>query len=507
VINRTKASVGASFLTFLGNKDGVVLVTVAILLSAIIVLAGLAVEAGLWYAVKRQNQSATDAAALAAALEYAGAIETGLSTCPTPGATICPSTAATTAAQNNGFSTTAPNTITVGQPSCPSPGKCIVQVVLDDQMNTLFGRASLGLSTVTIATAATGEYQSLTNSSGQSVGQSCLIGLGTYGANPPSGQVIRINGHADFDMPNCTLASVSTDSGSILCNGCSAAGSWDIAGIATAGGMTIHGQTPPVPIFTQYPVLNPYASVTISPLAGSLPTAAQCTAGGSVTISAVHPPLQPGCYTGLSFTTGANVVLDAGLYYIDGGSFSITDLNCSASISGTGVTIVLTHVAAAKAGDIDIDPGATACNGGNTPPNVSLSAPGPAAGLLKDVAGDANSAKVSQGLLIFQDPTAVNGVGSETITTGSTNGAGTATVTLSGAIVAPDATMTLQGNPVAALNGCTELIAKSFLFGGTPQLDDSGCNPPGASGGTTGGNGSTGVTINQAIVEQVFLTQ
>ena len=81
-------------------------------------------------------------------------------------------------------------------------------------------------------------------------------------------------------------------------------------------------------------------------------------------------------------------------------------------------------------------------------------------------------------------------------------------MTLSGAIVTPASDVTLQGNPVTLVQGCTEFIAQSFLFGGTPQLDDSGCNAPsGSGGGTAGGSGSTGVTINQAIIEQVFLTQ
>src|SRR5205807_10159358 len=131
--------------------------------------------------LKRQNQTAVDAAALTAAFEYAGQIVTGVATTP--------SAAATTTAGSNQFNTSAPNTVTVNPPVC-SVGNinCTVQVVLTDQLNTLFGRVFLP-STVNIVTTATSAYQTLTNSSGTSVGQTCLLGLGTYGTNLPTGQV------------------------------------------------------------------------------------------------------------------------------------------------------------------------------------------------------------------------------------------------------------------------------------------------------------------------------
>ncbi len=496
-------------------QEGFVAVMVAFLIAAIIGVAGLATEAGMWYALKRQNQTATDAAALTAAFEYAGRIVTGVST-------NNPSAAATSTASNNQFNTATPNTVTVNTPVCTVGNvNCTVQVVLTDQLNTLFGREYLP-STVTIATAATAAYQTLVNSNGTPVGQTCLLGLGTYTnppTVPPTGQTLLVNGHANFNMPNCILGSLSTSSNSLQCNGCSASGSWSIAGLVTAGGMVIHGQTPPVPIITQQPLLNPYASVTTQPLTGSLPSGA-CTADPNYSSSTLLT-LNPGFYCGLSFGGAANVKLNPGIYYIDGvtcgsghhascsgGNFTIgatngttNSLTSGASITGNGVTIVLTNINGSYAGGIDIDPGTT-CNA--TPAVVSLTAPGPGAGLLKV------SATASQGLLIYQDPTAVtSSTPSTTITTGKTStSCNSTTVTLSGAIVTPASDLTLQGNPVTSVQGCTEFIAQSFLFGGTPQLDDSGCNAPsGSGGGTVGGSGSTGVTINQAIIEQVFLTQ
>ena len=64
------------------TQEGIVAVMVALLISALIGVAGLATETGMWYSLKRQNQTAADAAALTAAFEYAGQIETGVTTKP-----------------------------------------------------------------------------------------------------------------------------------------------------------------------------------------------------------------------------------------------------------------------------------------------------------------------------------------------------------------------------------------------------------------------------------------
>jgi Flp pilus assembly protein TadG len=495
VTTEPRPSPGKRLMELLRDERGVIAVMVAILIAGIIGLTGLAVEAGFWYALKRQNQTATDAAALTAAFEYAGAIQTGLPiSCPASNS-ICPSGAASTTAGNNQFSTGTPNTVTVNTPVCTA-GKCTVQVVLGNQLDTLFGQVSLP-STVNILTTATAGYQTLLNAAGNPVGQSCLLGLGTYGSSPPSGEVLRVNGYADFTAPNCLLSSLSTDGDSIRCNGCSNSGNWDIGGMATAGGITINGQTPPVPLLTQQPMRNPYALVTKSPLTGSIPSG-PCISG--TWNSGTHAVDSTKLYCDLTISGTAIVTFPSNkVIYIDGGDFSIS--GSGASVTGTGVTIVLTKVANPKPGGINIDPSCGA--------TISLSAPGPGSGLLQDTANDANSATISQGLLIFQDPTFAPASSSNTIATGkASTSCASATVTLAGAIVTPRSNVTLKGNEVVSVKGCTEFIAQKFTFSGTPHFDDSGCNAPtGSGGGTQGGDGSTGVTINQATIEQVFLTQ
>src|SRR5215469_464781 len=85
------------------TQTGFVAVTIVLLISALIGFTRLSAEVGTWHALKRQNQTAADAAALSTAFEYAGNIETGVATNP--------SAAATSTAVSNQFDTAAPNTV------------------------------------------------------------------------------------------------------------------------------------------------------------------------------------------------------------------------------------------------------------------------------------------------------------------------------------------------------------------------------------------------------------
>ena len=140
------------------DERGVVAIAVAILLPVLIGFAGLGVEVGMWFAVQRQNQSAADAAAISAGLEYAAQIQRGVRT-----DSVAATTAATTAANCNLFSTSSSssnsvcplpssvsNTITlylcygftVGSGTCNTSSSngtlTAVQVVLTQPLNTAF---------------------------------------------------------------------------------------------------------------------------------------------------------------------------------------------------------------------------------------------------------------------------------------------------------------------------------------------------------------------------------
>ena len=61
----------AIFRRLLRNDRGTIMVLTAISLTVLIGFIGLGVETGLWYAVKRHDQSAADLAALSGAMEIA----------------------------------------------------------------------------------------------------------------------------------------------------------------------------------------------------------------------------------------------------------------------------------------------------------------------------------------------------------------------------------------------------------------------------------------------------
>ena len=179
--------------------------------------------------------------------------------------------------------------------------------------------------------------------------------------------------------------------------------------------------------------------------------------------------------TGISISGSPTVTFGPGLYYIYGGSFSIT---VAAQVTSAGTTFVLTASSGGSAGRIDVDPN-NACSG------ISLSGPKTGQGLLQP------SPTASQGLLFFQDPTAVGPNPPSNILTTGTSNSGCA-VTLNGAVYTPKSMDVLQGNAPGGVAACTEFIFQSISsFTGNPLLDD-GCK-------------GAGITLNQAQIQQVYL--
>jgi Flp pilus assembly protein TadG len=162
----SKAAISAHDIAtrFWRDRTGAVAVAVAVLLPVLIGFAGIGIEVGLWFAVQRQNQSAADAAAISAALEYAAQIESGVTTDP--------AAAAATTANYNLFSTSSPNTLTLYRCYSFTVGSTCnmsssgggttpnaVQVVLTQPLNTAFANFVTAIwgpsiSTVNVTTTA-----------------------------------------------------------------------------------------------------------------------------------------------------------------------------------------------------------------------------------------------------------------------------------------------------------------------------------------------------------------
>src|SRR5215469_18587107 len=221
-------SVRAAFLRLLRERSGVTLPLVAAAITALIGFTGLGVETGLWYAMKRQNQSAADVAALSGAFELlAGKAYPD----------ICGF--AKRDATRNGFTFTS-FTCPTTSPGCTSPSTgqmCAnnppqlganagnnnaVEVILAQQQNALF--ASLSLANVTIDTRAVAVISVLD--------QSCLLALDS---NPADHKTILIQGNSTINMPNCSIADNNPNSDAIFLQGTAATVTADT--LVSAGGV------------------------------------------------------------------------------------------------------------------------------------------------------------------------------------------------------------------------------------------------------------------------------
>ncbi|HEV2097315.1 MAG TPA: pilus assembly protein TadG-related protein [Stellaceae bacterium] len=437
------------------DRRGATAVFVALTATALIGFTGLGVETGLWYAIKRYNQSAADVAALSGAMEKAGG-----------NSDIC--SLAKYAATANGFTSTnsCPN-------SCSSPAAgqmCVnnpplfggngtnpaanyVEVILAQQQSTFFSFLSLASANVTIDTRAVAGFPNVT---------SCMLALS------PSGTDLQDNGGGNatnLNIPNCSIISNSTSTrkpnNSILLHGNVKI---NAGAIDTAGNYRITGNSnsisPPIVAGIQ-PVADPYGTVTM----GTPPTGTCTTINISSGTATLNPSI-PYCSITIS---GGTLTVPAGVYYLVGGPVTCgkNGKNCSGppgnlTISGGtitqtgagGVTFVLTaQTNVSAAGSVQITGG-----------TGSLTAP--------TQTGYLTTAAASTGLLIYQDPATSASSAANTIAPG---GACNASLALTGAIYTPKTQDGLSGNQTAACSTCTELIAASFLFNGDTSLDTSQC--------------------------------
>ena len=229
------------------DTRGATLALVAAAISALIGFTGLGVETGLWYAMKRQNQSAADVAALSGAFELLAGQSNGLSQ-NTVYPDIC-NLAERDAARNN-FTFTSFSCPTT-TPACTSPptgqmcannppvlgtsagNNNAVEVILSQQQNALL--ANLFLPKVTIETRAVAAIKKLDTS--------CILALSSTGTD------INVVGSAGVCLgpgsscqacgtPTCSMTANSTDPSAIHLQGaaCVAADN-----LVTPGGVGVTG--------------------------------------------------------------------------------------------------------------------------------------------------------------------------------------------------------------------------------------------------------------------------
>jgi Flp pilus assembly protein TadG len=348
----------------LRDERGQTLIFVALALSCVLGLVGVATDVGLLFHFKRNLQIAADSAAIA------GALQLKINTAAV-------SSAAMAAAAKNGVS----SGVAVNNPPSSGPhsaSAAYVEVIITQSEPLFFARV-LGLSSMNVAARAVA-------TNGASNG--CMYTLGT------SGTGILMNGTVDLTATTCSIIDDSSNSQALLANGTV---TLDARSIGVVGGVTNNGgnSITPTPVTGIVPVSNPLASLTppVNP-------------GGCVQLTVQSTATVPqGCYSKLTINGSPTVTLNPGVYYITGSMV----VNGNPTVNGTGVTIYLASSAASFT------------DNGNTTLNLSAPTSGALNGILfYQNPSDTNTLTINgsstsslQG--IFYAPTAnlvVNGSGS-----------------------------------------------------------------------------------------------
>lgn len=293
------------------GEAGQVLPLIALSLAALMGFAGMAVDNGYWQYTLRQQQSATDSAAIGAAqsLDAAG--------CPSQ--STAQSAALADAASNgyaNGGKAAGGGAVTVTVQNPPASGpyagnNCAIQVQISAQQQTffskMFGHATMPESTQAVALLAS-------NNNG------CIYLLNSTAASSFSGGSVSAPGCSIYVNGPVTFSAPTVNAQTIGYSGSP----------PVVTGTTFTGGSPKQSL----PIPNPCTKILgCSYLSNNPPPATSCT-----TLKAnMNATISPGCYNTLTIGTCGTVTLLPGTYVLNGTSdFSNT------SFVGNGVTFYVT---------------------------------------------------------------------------------------------------------------------------------------------------------------------
>ena len=484
----------------LHDRRGVSAVFVALASTALIGFVALGVEVGLWYAIKRQDQSAADAAAISGAYEVAaGQIYSD----------IC--ALAKRDAASNGFtfqSYTCPTT----SPACSNPSagqmcannppvsgshngnSAAVEVILNRQENSLF--ANLFLANVTITSRAV----ALVNLPGYT----CDLSLAHTGTG------ISVQGSATLNLTGCGMAANSSSAAAISFGG----GSndvFDASWFQTVGNYSSNG-SPVLNVSTMLtnstPVTDPYSCNPpqlgcAGKITYTMPSSPVFSTNPCYADSSTPTTLLPGLFgkssgshkcsddTGSSsppmqFTTGTTT-LCPGVYYLDGedghgsafavkggtvklGTAGATTNGTTCPSNGTnGVTIIASSLNGTKGGGFNFQNG-----------TVNLSAP---TARVPSGCTLGSTSCIPSGILFYQDPTyADTSKQGSGLTGDSTLTAGTGT-SMQGVMYTPVTNVTFIGN---AGSTCFLVISLTMTYTGDSTMsgNETACQAVGVTGPT-----------------------
>ncbi|HTK85202.1 MAG TPA: TadE/TadG family type IV pilus assembly protein [Patescibacteria group bacterium] len=395
---------------FRRNVQASILMMTALLMPAIIGMAGLGLDASNWMMTQRMLQNSVDAAVLAAAWETAHGMSDNMQD------------AAEREAANNGWDKNKDGTLVLSVDT-DADGQPEITGVLKQKADVYLSRIMHG-SDIYIATTAGATLIGPT-------GDFCVLAL----SNAASG-AITFQGDADLDAAGCGLALNSNSSTALdntgqgyiaNLNDVTIVGSTNLAcnnGHLSCNSMlTNSGSTP-----------DPYSNLNVTQDTSTCTSVSRINGQDSSHLSG-------GVYCGLDMS-GGTLTLDPGVYYFTG---DVTVTN--GTITGPGVTIIMTSP------------------DGSTYPNIKIT--GGDITLSPPTTGD------TAGVALYVDrnaPTEEAGSGNNCKNELTGNG----NIDVQGAVYVPSQCLLYTGsNGVPAANVCSRIIANTVVFSGSSKIGNS----------------------------------
>lgn len=304
-----------AFDSFAGDRRGVVAILFALMLPVLVAFAGIGTEVALWFSVKRDLQTAVDAAAIAASYEVV------------EGRSFNVGTIARRAAESNGWNA-GDGTITIRNSqynaTYPASGSHTsdadaVEVELTMAVKRMFTSWFMS-DDLTINARAVASRKTT---------EACVLALGS--GNPS--QAVKSGGAAtNMTLDGCSAAINSTASQALsVTEGSLTADCMYIQGAGGYSGSPTTTQCA-APVSGQAEVPDPYASI-------AEPTPSSCDAGHTgYALNSGSDTIAAGTWCDGINATGDTLTMNSGLYIIDQGNFKITG---GASVSAANVTVVL----------------------------------------------------------------------------------------------------------------------------------------------------------------------
>lgn len=401
---------------FARDVEGGIAILFGLVIPSLIGFTGLGVDGANWLVQRNKLQSATDSAAIsvAQAVQLDG------------------NNAAMTAEATKLFTkvygaqvSTVKFQVEYPPKSGPNAGDMATVAVLADRDQSSYFISAFGIKKTVIKTRAVARIDNMS--------EACLLGL-----SPNDDKAVEVTGSSIVNL-SCGIASNSNSPEAMYLSGNSqvtTSGISAVGDIYQSNGNTLN--TNGGPVRSHAPKLrDPYGPEGRNLQVPATPT--KCL-GKNLRVKS-NTTLSPGRYCGgIDFQSGT-ATLEPGTYIIDAGAFNA---NAQASITGTGVTIILTG-SGTNYSTLNINGGAS----------VNLQAP--------------STGSATNGVLFFQDPAAPTYQGNQVVRNKLNGGAG---LVLNGALYFPKQALEYSGGAGANIS-CLQIVGYKVTFTGNSAVSST----------------------------------